>query len=177
MTSLQENGGALCPSLNEIQPCNTQCCPVDCIWKWMDWQGCSVTCDIGINTRRKQILRETSCGGVVCPAEDDMEETMACTGEAGPCPIHCEVNQWQAWSICTQSCGEGVQKRLRTVKVHAAHGGYVCPALSERQFCNKFPCPKDCAVGTWQAWGRCSRSCGKGSQMRHRPTTTTRRIA
>lgn len=162
------SGGALCPALNARQPCNEQCCPVDCISRWDDWGGCDVTCGTGTNTRYKQVKRRPACGGVTCPTGRDLIETMSCKGEAGPCPIHCEVDPWRRWSACTRSCGEGSQKRSRTIKTHAEHGGYVCPTLRGKRFCNRHACPKDCEVGTWGGWRSCSKSCGTGSQPRHR---------
>ena len=52
---------------------------------------------------------------------------------------------WEAWSICSLTCGGGVQDRSRTcTNPPPAFGGALCtgPSKSTR-LCNEHPCPGD----------------------------------
>ena len=91
-----ENGGATCPALEETKVCNTEGCPgyflillfdfhhifskcgssVDCkVGDWKPWGECSVTCDNGTKTRKREVVKEPENGGASCP---DLEETEVC---------------------------------------------------------------------------------------------------
>ena len=42
------NGGAECPRLSEIEACNSQACPIDCVvGDWSEWSACSNPCNTG----------------------------------------------------------------------------------------------------------------------------------
>ena len=57
-------GGSACRGLHtETRPCNTQCCPVDCIWGSWDELACSVTCGHGLKLRVRDIVHKKKCGG------------------------------------------------------------------------------------------------------------------
>ena len=43
------------------------------------------------------------------------------------------------------------------------------PALSETSQCVVPRCPKDCLLGRWEAWAKCSKTCGMGVKTRTRP--------
>lgn len=138
--------GKPCPDLHATRSCNRFACPVDCtVGEWTEFSVCSLTCGgEGTRTRTRELLVDAENGGKVCPA---LVEVRDCTG--GPCPIHCEVTPWDTWSECTKSCGSGKHTHRRSITRHAAHGGYVCPPLTETLSCNDQCCPIDCEVGTW----------------------------
>ena len=47
----------------------------------------------------------------------------------GQLPDPCEFGQWQSWSDCSTSCGEGYRSRLRSVANLADAGGAQCNGL------------------------------------------------
>ena len=71
--------GLPCPLMNSPQryrtiPCNTQCCPVNCLWSWNSWSPCR-GCGVSRQTR-KMYFRYPSCGGTSCPSRKS--ETRSC---------------------------------------------------------------------------------------------------
>jgi len=84
------------------------------------------------------------------------------------CPINCAVSGWSAWSVCSVTCGGGMQTQTRTITTQPAFGGVACPALSQSQPCNTQGCPVNCAVSSWSAWSACSATCNGGSQTQTR---------
>lgn len=81
----------------------------------------------------------------------------------------CEVSRWKADS-CSQLCGRnsyGEMHLTRTV-LTLSNGGAKCLPLSLYQPCNRFPCPVNCKVSSWQQWSQCSAKCGGGVEQRIR---------
>eukprot|EP01006_Ploeotia_vitrea_P040132 TRINITY_DN66404_c3_g4_i3.p1 TRINITY_DN66404_c3_g4~~TRINITY_DN66404_c3_g4_i3.p1 ORF type:complete len:2189 (-),score=999.16 TRINITY_DN66404_c3_g4_i3:889-6498(-) len=186
-----ENGGRLCPALTEVKPCERAPCPVNClVSEFGPWSNCSSKCGAGIQTRRRTILRHMANDGLACP---NTEEQRDCN--AGPCPPiqmdattpgsgdptptqskinkklppqDCVVTEWEPWTPCSASCGQGTQERSRSIVLPARNGGAGCPALKEFGVCNTQPCQTDCKQSEWSVWSRCSKSCGGGIQTRSR---------
>jgi hypothetical protein len=94
----------------------------------------------------------------------------SCT--SNPCPRDCVVSSYGPFGACSLPCGGGTQTRTRTIITPAANGGQACPILSETISCNTQPCPVDCVVSDWSAWGACSLPCGGGVQTRFRTIIT-----
>ncbi|MDD9935209.1 MAG: thrombospondin type-1 domain-containing protein [Myxococcales bacterium] len=103
----------------------------------------------------------SDCDGVCDAGEEDSLD----------CPVDCVVSEWAEWSACSVACGGGTQTRTRTVTTEADNGGAACPELEDSGACNEQPCPIDCEVSAWTAWGACSVACGGGTQMRTRTVT------
>jgi len=136
-----ENGGAVCPALEEEEPCNIDQCPVDCgVEDWSTWSDCSATCGGGTKTRGRGVVQEAENGGAVCPA---LEDEKSCNTDQ--CPVDCEVEDWSSWSDCSATCGGGNKTRGRGVVQEAENGGAVCPALEEKEPCNTDQC-KDARI-------------------------------
>ena len=146
VTTASSNGGALCPALTQTQSCNTQPCPVDCAYTWVDdsISGCSVTCGSGTKTQHIQISISGSSGGRACPT--NTTQTVACNTQA--CPINCAVTPWSAWSACSST---GSQTQTRTITTNPANGGTACPILIQAQ-----SCPVDCVVNWINDTSNCS---------------------
>ncbi len=90
-----------------------------------------------------------------------------------------ETFSWSTgdYGACSATCGDGTQTRrvtcagsLGTVDDSGAKCAGAVPASS--QSCNLGPCPVNCVVGDFTAWGACSASCGGGTQSRTRPILT-----
>ena len=64
--------------------------------------------------------------------------------EDHPCP--CKWTEWEQWSECSTTCGEGVKNRTRAVEKNATNGGAACEGPSEEnEPCNaEFQCSKLC---------------------------------
>ena len=145
----------------ETQQCNTGPCPIDCEMSSWTQDTCSATCGDGTRINTRTITTPPQYGGMPC---GDLQETQDCN--TGPCPIDCEVSGWGAWGPCNGSCDDtGTQTRTRTVTTSAQHGG-TCGDLEETQDCNTGPCPIDCVMSDWGAWGPCSQLCGGGTRIK-----------
>eukprot|EP01012_Entosiphon_sulcatum_P049575 TRINITY_DN6820_c0_g1_i6.p1 TRINITY_DN6820_c0_g1~~TRINITY_DN6820_c0_g1_i6.p1 ORF type:complete len:7637 (+),score=112.47 TRINITY_DN6820_c0_g1_i6:5459-28369(+) len=165
--TVQPTGKESCPQLSDRQLCNEQPCPIDCLLsEFTPWSPCSLDCGTGSQTRVRQVLLQSAYGGAPCPAESSLTEQQQCNKQ--PCPVNCEVGNWTSWSVCSVACGVGTTTRTRGIVVFPSNGGDSCPALTETQHCNDFPCPVDCQVGSWNEWSTCSATCGGGTTLRQR---------
>jgi hypothetical protein len=169
------NGGFVCPALNQVRSCGVVSCPVDCsVSSWTAWDACSRTCGMGLKTHHRLVETKSRFGGALCPLS--LHEMLEC--DAGPCPVHCLVSDWNSWTPCTKTCAGGSQLRSRTVAVIPAHGGFVCPVLEQQRDCNMDYCPVDCALSEWTVWDACSKSCKQrradapGARFRRRSVLT-----
>eukprot|EP01127_Copromyxa_protea_P011653 TRINITY_DN294_c0_g1_i1.p1 TRINITY_DN294_c0_g1~~TRINITY_DN294_c0_g1_i1.p1 ORF type:complete len:1674 (-),score=432.23 TRINITY_DN294_c0_g1_i1:61-4824(-) len=163
------NGGAACTgATSQSQKCNTQACPVDCVWSaWSAWGSCSASCGTGSQTATRSIVTAAANGGKGCV--DESSKTQACNTQA--CGVDCQWSDWSAWGECSVSCGvNGVVTRTRSVAVAASGAGVACKGdKSETQSCPKIvPCPVDCIWDEWTQWSQCTAQCGTGSTTRTR---------
>jgi len=163
-------GGKACPTTTVSRACALGPCAVHCKvtawkpdmtggppdWNFEDgsWSVCSKTCGVGVRKRIRSVVEHPKHGGFACPS---LTESSQC--KIKECPIDCIMSQWATWSTCSRSCGVGIQSRLRTETVSAAHGGKSCGLLSQHQLCNMHNCPVDCEVTSWGSWGACNLQC------------------
>lgn len=146
--------------------------PVNCTWSgWGNWGTCHVTCGGGIKMRSRSIAVEAQNGGEDCKGTAAEEEGCNMDG----CPIDCVWDDWSVWENCTKSCGGGITLRRRKEKYLAKYGGLVChdlPGMAGEEYqeegCEQISCPVDCVWGDWGYFGICSKSCGNGTNYRHR---------
>ncbi|XP_022801546.1 uncharacterized protein LOC111339216 [Stylophora pistillata] len=80
---------------------------------------------------------------------------------------------WSRWSSCSASCNGGTRTRKRScTNPPPTNGGVRCHGSnSQTQLCNTNRCQTRVVHGrwsAWQSWSSCSRSCGRGSQLRTR---------
>lgn len=78
-------------------------------------------------------------------------------------PSNCEVSAWTLWSACTTSCATGKQTRHRTITQNQSNGGTCHDTLQSSRPCRNMPCPVDCVLEEWSAWGNCTPSCENGT--------------
>ena len=163
----QSCGGIKCAgSSTQSQSCNSQCCPVDCVWdSWSAYGACSVTCGGGHQIRNRSVAVQPSCGGLNCSGL--FNQSQSCNSQC--CPVNCTWGSWNAYSACSVTCGEGFKNRKRQIAVASACGGLECEETStENTTCNLTPCPVHCQWSEWSDWEECSRPCGGGTQTRWR---------
>lgn len=111
----------------------------DSFWTpWTSWSHCSATCSRGYQTRSRYCRRRlspfhlTNCTGVKGPIQ---VETNIC--EVQPCA---EWSTWSTWKTCSQTCGGGIQKRVRSCKSSIIDMD--CQGEnSQTVSCNTEPCP------------------------------------
>eukprot|EP00928_Gymnodinium_smaydae_P069780 TRINITY_DN5349_c0_g2_i3.p1 TRINITY_DN5349_c0_g2~~TRINITY_DN5349_c0_g2_i3.p1 ORF type:complete len:1367 (-),score=250.09 TRINITY_DN5349_c0_g2_i3:104-4204(-) len=96
-----------------------------------------------------------------CDAQD-MSEVEGC--DAGPCRecIDGEWGDWELWSTCSVTCGQGFRSRHREVTQHANDCGTPVHGLQDDyERCTDAPCTvdQDCELSDWHEWSPCSNSC------------------
>jgi hypothetical protein len=169
VTQYDKHGGIKCPSLYEVKTCNGWTCPEDCKYSaWAEWSTCTKSCGgtesdsragLGTQFRSRKFLEAATYGGKACNLD-----TMYQTCNNGPCPIHCSVTEWSAFSECDKSCATGTKRRARSVIAKGKYGGTKCPTLTDTGACKVRECPVDCTVSTWKQVGGCSLTCSNGKQ-------------
>merc|ERR1740138_470574 len=159
-----QNGGGMCPRLDESRQCNEGECPVHCdVSKWNEWSECSKTCGGGVMSRSRSVLAKAANGGYKCPL---LKLEIKCNTHA--CPDDCELSVWGEWGACDKTCGQGCKQRLRSIVTHPTAEGKPCLATSETEACNTQKCAISCKYTKWTAWDECSKSCGTGRQSHRR---------
>merc|ERR1719214_427965 len=138
------NGGAECPPMIEVEPCNLQPCPIDCVvTEWSEFGLCSKDCGGGVQSRVRKALTDAEHGGEPC---GDLSETVECNVEA--CDMPCELDpDWSEWSPCSKECDWGYSVRSKGVMKEAGPEGY-CPEWYDESrmqdaYCNTQACPPD----------------------------------
>jgi hypothetical protein len=119
--------GAACPPLSKVGMCNTDPCPIDCVYEndWSEWSACSADCGGGVMQRNRRIHIEDQNGGVQCEAT---AESVQCN--LGACDADCELGAWTEWAGCSKMCDSGIQTRRKMV-VKEAMGTGVCAGFDE----------------------------------------------
>jgi hypothetical protein len=159
--------GHVCPALEEQLTCNAKPCKVNCqYFDFQDWSQspCSVSCGTGVQRRTKTVRVAPLYGGTPCIG---LHETKTC--DKGPCPVHCEVTDWEKWTDCDATCGVGHQERIRRVTQDHNDSGDICPNLKEKRECFVKACPVNCVANpVWRPWGSCTQTCDGGTRTRTR---------
>ncbi|KAK0404094.1 hypothetical protein QR680_017286 [Steinernema hermaphroditum] len=139
----------------EVEQCNAGPCPE---WSsWEDWTPCSVSCGDGFQSRQRTCLGGLH-GQELCSG--DRVEQQRC--DLPPCSFW---EQWQEWSSCSVTCGDGVKRRQRVCQYgNDCHG-----EDEETLFCFGPPCS---AWTEWCEWSDCSSQCGAGQRLRLRTCLT-----
>ena len=132
-------GGLQCTGEpTQTQQCNTQSCPVNCVWNhWSSWSDCSKSCNSGHQTRERTIAQQANSWGEPCTGEPT--QTQQCNTQS--CPVNCKWGQWSSWSECSKSCDGGTQNRYRSKIQIAKFGGLQCLGQTNgTRLCNQDPC-------------------------------------
>ena len=149
----------------QTQDCNEELCP-----KWLPWfeaENCSAECR---STADQPFKR--SCSVFVDLSthnESCYSETRTCLG-VPVCPP--EWGEWNAWSLCSESCGPGIKERTRQclnengTKVDNSQ----CPdtlSYIEEDVCNSDLCSQ---WSEWQPTESCKAKCRQTSSQKFTKT-------
>lgn len=160
--------GRPCPpdeSMVESKQCLIKYCPIHGKWKkWGNWSDCSVTCGNGTQTRYRDCSSHGH-GGKDCWGKG----LQARPCQKYPCKSDNKWSNWNDWTSCSTSCGDGIKTRLRVCKNSSGQFSKNCQGnQSEKIICHE----KKCAIdGNWSNWADftpCSVTCGQGRKMRDR---------
>merc|ERR1719419_1243248 len=98
---------------------------IDCEWQpWSTWGDCSKPCGGGERQKTRSVRVQEQHGGAVCSGNNTEKES--CNNHPCPRVVNCAWGPWQAWEPCSKTCGGGISKRRRAVKVQAENGGSSC---------------------------------------------------
>ncbi|XP_075872115.1 hemicentin-1 isoform X2 [Nelusetta ayraudi] len=166
---LPANGGRHCAGSDiDARSCQGKPCPVDGNWsEWSVWEECSRSCGQGNRTRVRTCSDPPAqYGGRAC--EGSAVEVIMCS--VRPCPVAGNWGAWLPWSQCSETCGKGIQARIRLCNnPPPAFDGPQCEGSdTQTQVCKERACPVDGKWSSWVSWGACSVSCGGGTRQRTR---------
>ncbi|XP_075690998.1 properdin [Rhinoderma darwinii] len=137
--------------LDELSPCEA-CRPAE--WsQWSSWSGCTVSCQEGIQTRRRICIGQGDCEG-------DNVEVQSCSLQ-DCCPQVGGWSEWTPWSQCSVTCKVGQIQRTRECNNPPPSCNGNCIGLkSETKECDtQQVCPTHGSWGNWESWNPCSSSC------------------
>ncbi|KAG7164020.1 Hemicentin-1-like 5, partial [Homarus americanus] len=131
-------GGRPCPGVAvKEEDCRLRDCPVSGEWSlWTSWSDCSITCGQGLHQRTRLCdslqLGEQSVR--VMTWKSCLVQTHRLDDNWG---------SWEPWSVCSVSCGGGVQRRQRECNdPPPSNGGWFCPGSDTLEdYCNLDMCP------------------------------------
>eukprot|EP00929_Paragymnodinium_shiwhaense_P121881 TRINITY_DN942_c0_g1_i1.p1 TRINITY_DN942_c0_g1~~TRINITY_DN942_c0_g1_i1.p1 ORF type:complete len:1559 (-),score=404.24 TRINITY_DN942_c0_g1_i1:474-5150(-) len=150
-------GHVLVGPLVETKTCPHICrTPQDCVFgPWSDYSKCNE--ESWQETRTREVITFPANDGKAC--EGALESIRSCSKPPAD-ETPCKYSAWQAWGMCSRTCGTGYRHRERTIAKTAKRGGDLCEGqLEELGTCSMSACPgpkkEDCEVGPWSAWSEC----------------------
>ncbi|KAB0370901.1 hypothetical protein FD755_017310 [Muntiacus reevesi] len=160
-----------CPDTQDFQPCMGPGCSDEdgstcTMSEWITWSPCSISCGTGMRSRERYV-KQFPEDGSVCTLPT--EETEKCTVNEECSPSSCLTTEWGEWDECSATCGMGMKKRHRMVKMSPADGSMCKAETSQAEKCMMPECHTiPCLLSLWSEWSDCSVTCGKGMRTRQR---------
>jgi len=120
--------------------CNTQPCPIDCVWNiWSNWTQCTAQCGGGTQDRNRTFVA-AKFGGKDCVGSPNM--TQNCNTQC--CPVDCTWGDWSPWNQCSVPCAGGIQNHTRVANGPVCNGKPCLGNTTQYQTCNTGICPTYC---------------------------------
>ncbi|XP_068740870.1 A disintegrin and metalloproteinase with thrombospondin motifs adt-1-like isoform X2 [Montipora capricornis] len=159
-------GGKCTGPSSQRKSCLAKKCPVNGRWShWAAWSKCSKTCGNGTLTRLRTCTNPPPKYGGKCVGISMQKKPCIVMS----CPVNGRWSNWQAWSECSKTCGNGTQIRLRTcTNPPPKYGGKCVGPNSQTKSCLVKSCTVDGRWSVWSLWSACSKTCGNGTKTRTR---------